>query len=966
LKIKYVFIFLFCCFNYLNAQHPVSIHLTEKDGLPDIEFYDIIEDSKQFIWLASAKGLYRYNGEAYTYFTHPKQKGNSVFGLLEDDKGRIWSNNISGQFFFTNGNSIELFIDLGKSLKGELAQFIVTKTHLVVISNTSIFKVSLKDKSITTSPNASKFMVGPALHVEDRYYYTNYNSIVRTDSSFIKQDSITTDIFNYNLISRRINLVSDGNTFLCSFIESNQNVIYQFDENLSFLQEINISKELKNSVINHVFFFEEDIWFATNNGVHIYTLHDAKLKLQKKLFSTISITKTIQDSNDNLWFTTKEDGVYVIPNLNIFEYTLPKSISNIKKIKSIGEHQLILGTSKGDIVDLNTKTNAYQVLDSSSVSSGLSEMINLNASEILITKLDTVFKINRLTGQKKEVGQKLLQGAKSISEVDGIGYVVSTYKDAFLTDYDFNKIRRLIFKRCFANHYSSYNKSIYLSTVDGLYLFDDNFKKIEIKANGKPIYALSITETADHTIWVATFNDGLYRIRNNKVIGSYGINNGLLSNKTGVIQSDANHVWIVTDEGLQLLDTKKESFTTFTLQYGIPTYRITAIEIANNNVFFASNTGVFGISKNNIFKKLKENPIYFTDVRVNDKQLETKDNYTLAHNQNNISFGFNVNGFQTGLNTRYQFRLLGLDSIWKNTKTQVNTVDYNNLPNGKYIFQVKTTSDQANIKTLAFTIEKAFWERWWFYTLVAVFLGFSVFGVFTLKIKKVKKKQAELLQKELINKQLVLSQLENLRSQMNPHFIFNALNSIQEYIVLNEKELASTFLIKFSRLIRIYLEHSKKSYVTIGEELKALRIYLELEKNRFEDLLEYSIQIDDKIDLTNLKIPSLFIQPYVENALKHGLLHKKRNRQLKLKFELNKSIGVLKCSIEDNGIGVKASEQLNKKKRPNHKSFATSANKKRVELLNTNRKNKIEIDIIDLTQDDKTGTKVIITIPLEQ
>jgi LytS/YehU family sensor histidine kinase len=202
---------------------------------------------------------------------------------------------------------------------------------------------------------------------------------------------------------------------------------------------------------------------------------------------------------------------------------------------------------------------------------------------------------------------------------------------------------------------------------------------------------------------------------------------------------------------------------------------------------------------------------------------------------------------------------------------------------------------------------------------------------------------------------------------MNPHFIFNALNSIQDYIVLNERKLASSFLVKFSRLIRIYLEQGQQNEIYLNQEIEALRLYLELEKVRFEEKLTYEIIIDDELDLTTIKIPSLLIQPYIENALKHGLLHKKSDRSLSVRFSL-KSSKVLECIIEDNGVGRSVSHDINLS-RKEHRSFATQATEKRVELINEVKSNndKIQIKIDDLFSATMkpNGTRVNILIPFK-
>ncbi|MCX7550797.1 histidine kinase [Xanthomarina sp. F2636L] len=234
------------------------------------------------------------------------------------------------------------------------------------------------------------------------------------------------------------------------------------------------------------------------------------------------------------------------------------------------------------------------------------------------------------------------------------------------------------------------------------------------------------------------------------------------------------------------------------------------------------------------------------------------------------------------------------------------------------------------------------------------------------------KKKAEIITLELhetqkrlaIEKQFKDSELKALKAQMNPHFIFNALNSIQDYIVLNQKNLASDYLGKFADLIRNYLHFSDTGFISVPDEVHNLNLYLELEKLRFEDKLEYTFQVDDTVNSDTINIPTMLIQPYVENALKHGLLHKKDNR--KLKISINKvSDKIIECIIEDNGIGREKSKEINKKRQAQHKSFALKATTERLDLLNYGSEKKIGVEIIDLKENDQaTGTKVVLKIPI--
>ena len=234
------------------------------------------------------------------------------------------------------------------------------------------------------------------------------------------------------------------------------------------------------------------------------------------------------------------------------------------------------------------------------------------------------------------------------------------------------------------------------------------------------------------------------------------------------------------------------------------------------------------------------------------------------------------------------------------------------------------------------------------------------------------RKYAELIAVELketqkrlaLEKQYKDSELKALKAQMNPHFIFNALNSIQDYIVLNQKNLASDYLGKFADLIRNYLHFSDTGFISISEEVHNLNLYLELEKLRFEEQLEYVFQVDKNVNSEGIKIPTMLIQPYIENALKHGLLHKKDNRVLTISIS-KVSDKIIECIVEDNGIGRKKSKEINQKRETQHKSFALKATTERLDLLNYGREKKIGVAILDLEENNKpTGTKVILKIPI--
>ncbi|MBL4649110.1 MAG: histidine kinase, partial [Aureispira sp.] len=316
------------------------------------------------------------------------------------------------------------------------------------------------------------------------------------------------------------------------------------------------------------------------------------------------------------------------------------------------------------------------------------------------------------------------------------------------------------------------------------------------------------------------------------------------------------------------------------------------------------------------------------------------------------------------------YKLEGLNEDWEQTNYLNNKIRYNALNSNKYTFWVKAVDNKGNVSNLiaySFSIDLPYWKQWWFILFCFLAIMALVSSGFIMRIIIIKRENSLLLEKQKIEKELIESRQTALRSQMNPHFLFNALNSIQEMIMINDKRSASTYLGKFADLMRIYLNHSRKNKIKLREEIEALRLYLELEKVRFEDSLTISWNIDKNLDLDLSNIPSMLIQPYVENAFKHGLLHKKTDRKLFLQFSKEVSNDVIVCIIEDNGIGRAASAKLNKIRKSEHESFSNSATEKRLELLNYNKKQPIGVQIIDLKNPKgfATGTRVVLTIPCE-
>ncbi|WP_179336894.1 sensor histidine kinase [Winogradskyella ludwigii] len=954
----------------MEAQQPVSIHLTEKDGLPDIEFYNVLEDSKGFIWLAADTGLYRYDGKTYTQYTNPEKRGLSVFELFEDENGRIWCTNISGQFFYVENNKLITFIDLKEELKGKLANYTIRDNKLLITASHSIYIIDLLTKNILLKEVSDDGGIR-LMPLKDSYMIISFYTV-----KLFNKDLRETNRFLLNIHFRD----TKGKT-----TAQGQTQVFKLNEILFFSQQfkyknmfrsINLNtgttdatiglELLKNKRIIRIKTIKDNMWVLTHTGIYIYENDKNEFTLKNQILEDEIVTDVIIDKDQNFWVSTLSNGVHLIPNIEVVKHKLPENSDDIRAIDKVNDSLVFFGSKSGVVGFLNVDASTYKA--SANLGNKVSAIqYNSNIGYSYVSIDDGGYFVNNKTLETIKKHEFL--GVKSFSRVNETMTLFGTYSRlAFLN----NKAELVKTfsdnKRIYTTYYSENSNTIFIGYVDDLLVLDNDFKSTTIRYKEKEILAISITETADGIVWVGTFKNGIFAIRDNQVIAHYTTEEGLLSDQIKYLKADENSIWIATPKGLQVFNTDRKDFKNLNKTDGILSYKISGIEVLKNRVVLSSNKGIFSFDKEKVFKTTSQPEIYFNDIRINEESTDLGTDYDLDYNQNSIQFSFNVNGILYNINKTYQYRLVGYNNNWITTDLGVNTVKYSSLPVGKYAFQVRPTSiidgTDANLKSIKLNIKLPYWKKWWFILAYSL----SVVGLIILYYKRKLKnkeiaKEIEIRQLSLDN-ELIALKLENLRSQMNPHFIFNALNSIQEYIMLNQKKLASEYLGKFADLIRTYLSHSTKGKITLQEEIDCLEMYLELEKLRFEDKLHYAITTSGNLKPDEVNIPTMLVQPYVENALKHGLLHRKTNRDLRINFFVNEVSKTVQCIIVDNGVGRAQAEKFKARSRKNHPSFATKATQDRLALLNYGKEKQVGVVITDLFDKDMPiGTQVDITIP---
>ena len=546
-------------------------------------------------------------------------------------------------------------------------------------------------------------------------------------------------------------------------------------------------------------------------------------------------------------------------------------------------------------------------------------------------------------------------------------------------------------------HWDKRRNMMWISTWDyGLYQYDaakDSF--ILHQYQEKDSTSLSadvshqIAEDRQGNIWIATEPGGvsIYEGKN-KGFKHLSIENGLPSNSIfGIIADKQGKMWISTSKGLAKIDPISYKVRVYTEKDGIPA------EISLKNALYIDSLGYISLitypqkaqNKGKAlygFRFLPQNlevPVFATQPHLTDFQVFDKpfplpkapdflSQIEITYEQNVFSFHFSSTDFHRSELHRYKYQLEGYDNIWKNTHEPL--ARYDHVPPGNYTFWLKTYNadgiENPQIKRIDLRIVPPFWQTIWFRSAIiglvmAIFIGLYRWRVAQIQQEISLKKEKENLQ-ITFEKQLAEQKMSALRAQMNPHFIFNVLSSISHFIIRKETEKALDFLQDFSQLIRRVLEYSRADFVSLQEELATAQMFLQIEQQRFQHTFTYFVEIADNVDIDLVEIPPLLLQPYIENAIWHGLMHKEEGDR-KIWLRVLAKGNFLCIEIEDNGVGRAKAAELKSKKAHLQKSYGLKVTEERLALVNQiSQQHQWKLEIVDMldAEGKACGTKVIL------
>ncbi|MGA2822453.1 MAG: histidine kinase [Bacteroidales bacterium] len=979
-KLKRVFFAALLLFTLnLSAQNPYIQHYTTYDGMPSNTVYYIYQDSKKFIWFATDAGVVRYDGTTFTNFRkNDGLNSNEIIRIKEDSIGRIWFFNLNGRFNFFYQNKIfnetnAPFLDSFKN-KFFFIDFYNDKDQEIYFYNTwleifclntqnQVKKYGLDEKIIrdkTNGKNNGELLLRYLCkNSKDEFILWIGGEIFKLNTSFKNPIKIS-DLVNiwqvypgrnnsfyisaYNKGVIKVNEQFKIEDVLMPFKMPDQytGIRSILEDTGGFLWIVTFDKGVfclwNNKIVRHfdikegqaiIQDNEKNIWISSmNDGVYkISPYLNAHRHYENSLFQNRGITALDTKHGMGLWFTNGKS-VYLLKN-NDF-YTLKYQIEDFPstQVFQLKNNTLIIGAKssfsyafKGIAIDYITKQITYKSLTKALY----------KGKEMVINKRED--KLNSFSGGSVYIYNiyKYFQRFKAIN----IGEHINN------TFYNLNDDLIINAKKNYLLHNDSITPYPALSGFDNKIITDHlilNDSTELFNIDGDSIYIYSRHNFINLT---AAFNSPI-DLQVRKAV--YKKPTLYLSTFRNIYKCD-NPLNIHGKEPvkLQLIDINFRN--------------IHDILVYKDSLYVASDDGLTIIPEKTLSKIRSHTPIpYFQYIIVNDTGVDlTKQKITLTGNTR-IKIGFGSIQY-SGSPALFSYKLEGFDHEWT-TGRGINVV-YQNVPRGNYTFKLKVckeTSEWSNPIEFKITIKAHFWQH----PLFFVFLSLLFTGLIALII--IRRKNIQIKRRELDNQLITLEQ-KALQSMMNPHFIFNSLGSIQTYLLEKKSGEAGLYLSQFARLIRQNLNAINAASIDLEEEIDRLKNYLDLERLRMENKFDYNIEIDENLEEAEVQIPSMIIQPFVENAIWHGIAAMEDKGQINIKFHRHDEKSV-KVIIEDNGIGIKRSEAYSTKQEK-HLHLGMEMTRKRLELLGKKFSIKTAIEFFETFPGaENPGTRVVLVVPI--
>ncbi len=976
----------------LHAQELNYTRYTVESGLnlPSNEVYRILFDKNGVLWASTDHGVWRYDGYSSRQFTvSDGLKENSNLRMFMDPGNGIWVSSMNNYLYGIINDTVHMnpaseeIHALGKS--SEYIQ------HIYFSPDSTLYLNHNYPGLFLIKPGKSpEKLTGHLLNHEDASLAIHY------DSAGFYFDMIGLPDTNPETPT----LVKSENGWIylkCGAAEKKHNYrkeLYPIGKNefiVSFVSKVFHIKDGKlkaekafNTDITSLFVDKTgNFWVGLENeGVMLFPNMDFTSNPIRYLAGE-TVSGIQQDHEGSYWFATTLSGIYQANTLDLEVYN-KSEVGNKDKIinalASDGEN-IYLGTETGILLKGTEEDNQkfkFREFKIPRINGPIRKIFYTPEKHLLVfnmdlLELDTSGKyrgIGKIASysyayQPLDDGKWLVSASANLSLFQGDRIIKRWLQKDMDTSSPYEKFVKNAMNRVRAMNVDT-SKRLWLGSQNsGLLSTSDSILYPWSQRDSLLGRRIHWINQVGKDIWASVADYGFAVIHPDSSVTRITQADGLSSDiiETAFVENDTI-VWAGTNNGLNKITLesatgKLKSITYFTMREGLPSNKINQIIKHKNNIWVATNQGAIRLSPS--FNQIPAIPPQLSvgPLLVNDRPILLTSSVTLGPDDNDLVFYYKTITYRKPVRMHYQYKLVGVDKEF--IVTDNLEARYPDLRQGNYTFCINAsydgTFDPSTEKKYTIIIQRHFYETR-LAILLYILLGSGLIYLIVIKILQAVKTR------EMEKRQLLQAEKRSLLAQMNPHFIFNSLNSIEHFIVQHDERQANNYLSNFSGLIRRILDNSKKNLIPLQEEITTLSLYLGMEKLRFENDFEFQITKDELIEYNEMMIPPMMLQPFVENAIWHGLLPSKKKGILKISF-LNEG-DYFKCIIVDNGIGREKASSLKSVKR-SHVPTGIRNIEERIDLLNKLNKKKIRLTINDLKSTDgkATGTLVEITIPVE-
>jgi ligand-binding sensor domain-containing protein len=987
---KYIRIILFLLSFSVSAQNVKNYTLA--DGLPGNSIKCLFKDSKGLLWIATETGLCTYNGNEFKIIGSEKGlKYNLIWAITEDDKKNIWLSVFGNGIAKYDGKKFIYFSTKDGLINNSVRTMYFSKQYQCMVFGTedglSIFKgAKFKNFNLKAKNRDNKFQINfISSYQNDIVFNVSYENIykLKVDKNQINKSTITKikNPKNQNYSG----LIHEDNYY-------GRNLFGQFEiQNLKTNQIVNFGKcsNIWDLTIGNKNCIYVASWDGNSPNGAILSFENGELTdLSKNLnLPTSQFWDLFYDKQANqLWAGSVDQGVFVIDldkkiqdekiNFGIFKPEI--NTLHIDKMQNlwIGGNNFILKKDKNNNTKILSSTDIINFIQKKTTPKNNFEFKKLN---LLVENQKTVV-FKTIKGDNFGNTWALTNfGLLCFNQnLDIISHVI---KHETTGAFDFISQNKLFLSHAFTDSYIVYLNNLNASSIirykeknirldatkiiksknklwiaswsKGLYLYE-NDKLISINDLGGFVEnnIIDIIEDNNQDLIIGTVNGKVYFSSWNgqKLIHSKILNpdKDIIGNSIFFIRKYDDYFFIGTNKGINIIKNFK-LFKFINQDENLPqtTYTDACIDTYNKKLLVSTYKGIISLDLAKILKPEKLNsPIIVNQIKVNGDVVLNSNKLTLNHNENTIEIQFGSNNIYSSKKNYYKYKIVGLTNKWSDLSKE-NSLKFFNLKSGKYSLIVEGknigTNENFDPLTITITVFPPFWETWWFVGLIVTFLIIVLIAFIRVKITQIKNKAK-------LDKRIAETKLQALQSQMNPHFVFNAMNSIQNFVIDNKTDEALKYIGEFSKLIRQTLDFSSKQSVMLSDEIEYLERYISLENLRRNKKVEFVITTHLNEVTHTIEIPPLLIQPIVENVFIHAFDSQSKDPKIKIEFKCKNDLII--CSIIDNGKGFM-------KEADSKQSKGIKLVDERIRLLTG-----ADEKMIQILSNPAGGTIIILTIPL--